>query len=423
MVAETQIGGLVLSGPEKINIVAMVLAGGEGSRLAPLTQERSKPAVPFGGRYRIVDFVLSNLVNSGIHSIYLMVQYKSQSLIEHIDRSWTLSPIIPGQFITVVPPQMREGPEWFQGTADAVYQNLNLLAYHGPDMVAVFGADHVYRMDVRQMVEFHRIRGAEVTVAALPVPIEQASSFGVIAAEPDGRIRDFLEKPERAPSMPGDPARCYASMGNYLFSTDALVQAVKEAKDRGESDFGHHILPRLISSHRVYAYDFFSNRVPGLRAYEEPGYWRDVGTIDAYFAANQDLLGAEPRFNLFNPKWTINSSNYQGPSVKIVEGHIRNSMLGSGVLVKGASVVNSIVRREVVLEPDVEIEDSIIMDYTVIRRGSRLRRVIVDRYNTIDPNTVIGSDPEADRRRWFTTESGIVVVPKADYHPEISRFQ
>jgi glucose-1-phosphate adenylyltransferase len=413
----------VLSAPQNISIVAMVLAGGEGSRLAPLTQERSKPAVPFGGRYRIVDFVLSNLVNSGIYSIYLMVQYKSQSLIEHIDRSWTLSPIIPGQFVTVVPPQMREGPEWFQGTADAVYQNLNLLAYHGPDMVAVFGADHVYRMDVRQMVEFHRIRGAEVTVAALPVPIEQAASFGVIGAEGDGRIREFLEKPECPPAMPGDPARCYASMGNYLFNTDVLVQAVKEAKERGESDFGHHILPRLIRSNRAYAYDFFSNRVPGLRTYEEAGYWRDVGTIDAYFDANQDLLGAEPRFNLFNPKWSINSSNYQGPSAKIIDGHIRNSMLGAGVLVKGASIVNSIVRREVVLEPDVEIEDCMIMDYTVIRRGARLRRVIVDRYNTIDPDTVIGSDLEADQRRWFTTESGIVVVPKADYSPAISRFQ
>jgi len=400
----------------------MVLAGGEGSRLAPLTQERSKPAVPFGGRYRIVDFVLSNLVNSGIRSIYLLVQYKSQSLIEHINRSWVLSSIVPDHFITVVPPQMREGPEWFQGTADAVYQNLNLLAYHGPDLVAVFGADHVYRMDLRQMIDFHRDSGAAASVAALRVPVEQASAFGVIAVDQDGRIRDFVEKPRNPPTMPGDPTHCLVSMGNYLFNSDVLVKALHQSNERGENDFGRHILPRLIRSHRVYAYDFSTNHVPGLREYEEQDYWRDVGTIDAYFDANQDVLGAEPRFNLFNPRWMVTSSNYQGPNAKIVDGTIRNCMLGAGVLIKGAKVVNSIIRREVVLEADVEIEDCIIMDYTVIRRGARLRRVIVDRYNTIEPDAAIGFDTEADRRSWFVTDSGIVVVPKADYNSEIIRY-
>jgi glucose-1-phosphate adenylyltransferase len=400
----------------------MVLAGGEGSRLAPLTQERSKPAVPFGGRYRIVDFVLSNLVNSGIRSIYLLVQYKSQSLIEHINRSWVLSSIVPDHFITVVPPQMREGPEWFQGTADAVYQNLNLLAYHGPDLVAVFGADHVYRMDLRQMIDFHRDSGAAASVAALRVPVEQASAFGVIAVDQDGRIRDFVEKPQNPPTIPGDPTHCLVSMGNYLFNSDVLVKALHQSNERGENDFGRHILPRLIRSHRVYAYDFSTNHVPGLREYEEQDYWRDVGTIDAYFDANQDVLGAEPRFNLFNPRWMITSSNYQGPNAKIVDGTIRNCMLGAGVLIKGAKVVNSIIRREVVLEADVEIEDCIIMDYTVIRRGARLRRVIVDRYNTIEPDAAIGFDTEADRRSWFVTDSGIVVVPKADYNSEIIRY-
>jgi len=404
------------------SVVAMVLAGGEGSRLAPLTQERSKPAVPFGGRYRIVDFVLSNLVNSGIRSIYLLVQYKSQSLIEHINRSWVLSSIVPDHFITVVPPQMREGPEWFQGTADAVYQNLNLLAYHGPDLVAVFGADHVYRMDLRQMIDFHRDSGAAASVAALRVPVEQASAFGVIAVDQDGRIRDFVEKPQNPPTMPGDPTHCLVSMGNYLFNSDVLVKALHQSNERGENDFGRHILPRLIRSHRVYAYDFSTNHVPGLREYEEQDYWRDVGTIDAYFDANQDVLGAEPRFNLFNPRWMVTSSNYQGPNAKIVDGTIRNCMLGAGVLIKGAKVVNSIIRREVVLEADVEIEDCIIMDYTVIRRGARLRRVIVDRYNTIEPDAAIGFDTEADRRSWFVTDSGIVVVPKADYNSEIIRY-
>jgi len=403
-------------------ILAMVLAGGEGTRLAPLTAERSKPAVPFGGRYRIVDFVLSNLVNSGVHAIYLLVQYKSQSLIEHVNRAWTLSPVIPEQFITVVPPQMREGPEWFQGTADAVYQNLNLLAYHGPDLVAVFGADHVYRMDLRQMIDFHRDSGAAASVAALRVPVEQASAFGVIAVDQDGRIRDFVEKPQNPPTMPGDPTHCLVSMGNYLFNSDVLVKALHQSNERGENDFGRHILPRLIRSHRVYAYDFSTNHVPGLREYEEQDYWRDVGTIDAYFDANQDVLGAEPRFNLFNPRWMVTSSNYQGPNAKIVDGTIRNCMLGAGVLIKGAKVVNSIIRREVVLEADVEIEDCIIMDYTVIRRGARLRRVIVDRYNTIEPDAAIGFDTEADRRSWFVTDSGIVVVPKADYNSEIIRY-
>jgi glucose-1-phosphate adenylyltransferase len=403
-------------------ILAMVLAGGEGTRLAPLTRERSKPAVPFGGRYRIVDFVLSNLVNSGIYSIYLLVQYKSQSLIEHINRSWALSPILPDQFVTVVPPQMREGPEWFQGTADAVYQNLNLIDYHHPDLIAVFGADHVYRMDVQQMVRFHRGTGAQVTVAALPVPIEQASRLGVIDAAGDGRIRAFLEKPEQPPAMSGDAHRAYASMGNYLFDTEVLVQALREAKDRGESDFGRHILPRLLRTCRVYAYDFTANRVPGIRDYEERAYWRDVGTIDTYFAANQDVLGAEPRFNLFNSHWRIGSSNYQGPTARIIDGSIANCMIGGGTLVKGGRLRNSIIRREIVVEEDVELEDCIIMDYVVIRRGARLKRVIVDRYNTIPLGCRIGHDIEADRRRWFVTDSGIVVVSKGEYGAVTDRY-
>jgi len=406
----------------KTRVLAMVLAGGEGARLSPLTLERSKPAVPFGGRYRIVDFVLSNLVNSGIYSIYLMVQYKSQSLIEHINRSWALSPVLPDQFVTVVPPQMREGPEWFQGTADAIYQNLNLIDYHHPDVVAVFGADHIYRMDIRQMLDFHRASNAHVTVAALPVPIEQASRFGLMEDGGGGRVRAFLEKPEHPPSIPGDPSRAYASMGNYLFDTDVLVQALREAKERNESDFGRHILPRLCQTHRVHAYDFSDNRVPGVRDYEEKGYWRDVGTIDSYFASNQDVLGAEPRFNLFNSHWQIGSSNYQGPTARIVDGSIRNCMIGGGTLIKGGILSNTIIRREVVLEEDVELEDCIIMDYVVVRRGARLKHVIVDRYNTIEPGCRIGYDLEEDRRRWSVTDSGIVVVAKGGYGAVTDRY-
>jgi len=395
-------------------ILAIVLAGGEGSRLHPLTGGRSKPSVPFAGRYRIVDFVLSNLVNSGIHSIYLLVQYKSQSLIEHVNHAWTLSNAIPDQFVTVVPPQMREGPEWFQGTADAVYQNLNLIESRAPDMVAVFGADHIYRMDVRQMVRLHQRHDADVSVAAIPIPIRQASSFGVISADRDGRISDFREKPEQPVPMPGRSDCAYGSMGNYLFNTAVLKEALLEASKRGENDFGRHILPRLLRSHKVYAYDFSTNHIPGIRDYEEPGYWRDVGTIEAYYAAHMDLLGLEPRFNIFNPKWRIFSSGYQGPTSRIIDGHIHNSMIGAGAIIKGGSIRNSIIRREVMIEEDVELEDCIIMDYTIIRKGARLRRVIVDRHNIIAADTQIGYDRDADRARYHVSESGLVVVPRGD---------
>lgn len=406
-----------------MNVLAMVLAGGQGSRLHPLTAERSKPAVPFGSRYRIADFVLSNLVNSEIRSIYLLVQYKSQSMIEHVNKAWGHSHSFPGEFVSVVPPQMREGQEWFQGTADAVSQNINLIERRAPDMVAVFGADHIYRMDVRQMVDFHKAKSAHVSVAAIPVPIGQASSFGIIDAAPDGRICGFLEKPSSPPSMPDDPMRAYGSMGNYLFNTEILLEALREAKRRGETDFGTHILPRLIHDHPVYAYNFADNRIPGIRDYEEPAYWRDVGTLDAFFSANLDVLGDTPRFNLFNPQWFINSSNYQGPSPRIARGQIENSAIGAGSYIKDARLRRTILRREVLIEEDVEIEDSIIMDHCVIRRGSRLKRVIIDRYNDIAPGTSIGFDPEVDRARYTRSEDGVVVLPKGLDVPDITRYE
>jgi glucose-1-phosphate adenylyltransferase len=396
-------------------VLAMVMAGGEGSRLFPLTVQRSKPSVPFGGRYRIVDFVISNLVNSGIYSIYLLVQYKSQSLIEHVNHAWTLSHILPDQFVSVVPPQMREGPEWFQGTADAVRQNRNLIAIHRPDLVAVFGADHIYRMDLRQMISFHRDRRAQVSVAALPVPIATAHDFGIVTAAEDGRVSDFREKPAQPAPMPDQPDYAYASMGNYLFDTETLLDALEEAEKHNESDFGRHVLPRLIAggSCRIYAYDFSQNQVPGVRAYEETAYWRDVGTVDAYFAANMDVLGAEPRFNVFNPHWPITSSNYQGPSARFADARIRNSLVADGTLIKGGTIRGSIIRREVMVEDDVRIEDCIIMDHVVIRRGARLRRAIIDRFNEIGPGAHIGYDANADRRAGLhITESGIAVMAR-----------
>jgi glucose-1-phosphate adenylyltransferase len=392
------------------NVLAFVMAGGEGSRLYPLTANRSKPSVPFGGRYRIVDFVLSNLINSQINSIYLLVQYKSQELIEHIRKAWVLSPILPEQFVTVVPPQMQAGKEWFQGTADAVYQNLMLIAQHSPELVAVFGADHIYRMDIGQMVDFHQERRADVTVAALPVPLADASAFGVIATDPDGRIREFQEKPRQPRSMPADPTRAYASMGNYLFRTEVLVEALEETKRQGGTDFGGHVLPRMLATHGLYAYDFSTNIVPGIKSYEEPAYWRDLGTIEAYFAAHADVLGRQPRFDAFNPQWPIYSSTYQGPVTKVLGGGIENSIFGGGVVIDGATVRNSVVRRECVLEEDVVLEDCVIMDYCRIGRGSRLKRAIVDRYNHLPAGTVIGHDREDDKRRYHVSDSGITVL-------------
>jgi glucose-1-phosphate adenylyltransferase len=404
-------------------IVAFVMAGGEGKRLRPLTLERCKPAVPFGARYRIVDFVLSNLINSEIRSIYLLVQYKPQSLIEHVRKAWTISQLLPNQFVTVVPPQMQGGEVWFRGTADAVYQSINLLRIHQPDLVAVFGADHIYRMDVRQMVRLHRESRADVSIAALPVPIEETASFGILEVDDEGRIRGFEEKPAHGKAMPSDPGRAFASMGNYLFSTPVLLEVLEEAHERGEMDFGHDVLPRLLHTHRLYAYNFVDNRVPGIKPYEELGYWRDVGTLDAYYEAHKDVLGMEPRFDAFNPQWPIFSSHYQGPVARVFNSTIDNSLLGAATIVNNASIRNSIIRREAVIDPGAELEDCIIMDYVRVSRGARMRRVIVDRHNMIDANSEIGFDAEADRARFEVTPGGVVVVPRGrtDYFARNSR--
>jgi len=398
--------------PDKL--VAFVMAGGEGKRLRPLTNERCKPAVPFGGRYRIIDFVLSNLVNSGIRSIYILVQYKAQSLIEHIRRAWTISPLLPEQFVTVVPPQLHEGGQGFKGTADAVYQSMNLLTIHRPDIVAVFGADHIYRMDIQQMVRFHRECHADVSVAALPVPVSQASNFGVIEADEEGRVRRFQEKPQNPVSVPNNPGFAYVSMGNYLFNTEILIDALEQAHKRGETDFGHQVLPNLARDFRVFAYDFTENKIPGVKSYEELSYWRDVGDLDIYFTTHKDVLGLRPRFDAFNPQWPIYSSNYQGPVARIFDSQLDNCLLGTAALVNKASIRNSIIRREVVIEHDVQIEDCIIMDYVRISHGCKLRRVIVDRHNHITAHTNIGLDNEIDRQKYYVTPGGIVVIPKGE---------
>ena len=398
------------------NVLAFVMAGGEGTRLHALTADRCKPAVPFNGKHRIVDFVLSNLINSEIYSVYLLVQYKSQALIEHVRQSWTLARFIPDHFVTVVPPQMRNGPEWFQGTADSVYQNLHLIETFKPDLVAVFGADHIYRMDVRQMIEHHKAHQADVTVATLPVPLDKCGSFGIVETDNALRITDFQEKPATTSGMPGRATHALASMGNYIFSADVLVKELRRAHEIGESDFGKHILPRMVKSHKLMAYDFTTNVVPGTADYEEHGYWRDVGTIDAYFAAHLDTLGATPRFRMTNPEWPIFASPDQSESAKIECGVIRRSVVGSGCVINDAHLDHAMLRRAVNVQVDAVLDHCIVMDRTVIGRGAKVRRTIIDQDNFIPPGEHIGFDLERDKARFHVSENGIVVVPRA-YFP------
>jgi len=395
-----------------LKILAFVLAGGKGERLFPLTVFRSKPSVPVGGRYRIVDFALSNLVNSHIYSIYLLVQYKSQSLIEHVRLNWVLSSVIKDHFVTVVPPQMRMGPEWFQGTADAVFQNIEFIRYHDPRLIIIFGADHIYRMDVRQMIDFHLEKDAYVTVAARPVPVEEASSFGVIVTDTEKRIVKFQEKPKKPTPIPDDPQRAYVSMGNYIFNKEILLDALAKEQRKKQHDFGAHVIPGLVDTEKVFAYDFATNVIPGTMAYEEKGYWRDVGTIKAYFDSHMDMLGDRPLFDLNNALWPINPSSYGGPSAKILRGDVRNSIIADGTVIHKAKIRNSVIRSGVLIEDDVSIENCIIMDQVVLKKGCSLRRVIVDKENMINEGEQFGFEPEKDRFRSHIDSSGIVVIPK-----------
>ena len=402
-------------------VLAFILAGGKGERLFPLTAFRSKPSVPVGGRYRIVDFVLSNLVNSQIYSIYLLVQYKSQSLIEHVRMNWALSSVIKDHFVTAVPPQMRMGPEWFQGTADAVFQNVSLIQQHNPELVIIFGADHIYRMDIRQMIDFHLEKEAFVTVAARPVPIEQASSFGVIVTDEERRIVGFQEKPKKPTPMPDDPNRAYVSMGNYTFHKDVLLQALGRAQRKKQHDFGAHVIPDLVESGRVFAYDFATNIIPDTMPYEEKGYWRDVGTISAFFDTHMDMLGASPLFEIANNAWPVHPSGYEGPATKILRGDIRNSMISEGCIIHKAKIRNSVIRSGVVIEDDVSIEDCIILDQVVLKKGCKLKKVIVDKFNVINAGEEIGLDPDKDRFRCHIDSSGIAIVPRGGKLVRIAR--
>lgn len=394
------------------NVIALILAGGEGRRLFPLTSERSKPSVPFGGRYRIIDFVLSNVINSGIYSIYILVQYKSQSLIHHIQENWNQSSVTGNQFITVVPPQMLKGTDWFLGTSDAVFQNINLLKSHNPTHVVIFGSDHIYRMDISQMLDFHIQNNAKVTVAARPVPIAEAGAFGVIKTKPDGRIERFEEKPKKPSAMPDNPELAYASMGNYIFNIETLFEALSDSQKKNEYDFGGYILPSLVDKVPLYAYDFSLNKIPGIKAHEEKAYWRDVGTIDAYWKAHVDLLGPKPLFDLHNYQWPIHPSMSRLPAAKINGGTIVNSTISDGVIIDYATIKNSIVRSGVIIEEGVEINDCIIFDDCHIRSDCKLNHVILDKNNVIKKGTKLGFDSINDRYKLHIDDSGIGIMPK-----------
>jgi glucose-1-phosphate adenylyltransferase len=388
------------------------MAGGKGERLLPLTEVRSKPAVSFGGKYRIIDFVLSNFVNSDISSLYVLVQYRSQSLIEHLRKSWQLGGRLSHSFVSVVPPQMRARDGWYEGTADAVYQNLNLIADWKPDVIAVFGADHVYRMDIRQMLTEHLANDADATVAALPVPVDAASGFGILEADEKGTMIGFQEKPSQPKAMPGRPGYALSSMGNYLFKTEALVPLlVRDASHPGTHDFGRNIVPELLEDHRVYIYNLQNNNIPGLRDYEERGYWRDVGTLEAYWQANMDLLGETPLFDLRNPAWPIYASESEQPMATFVRTRIDDSMIGEGTLCIDADIKKSILGRGVRIERGAQVEECVILDDVHIGAHARLRRVIADRGSSVPSQSRIGYDAAHDRRKFHLSQSGLVVLP------------
>ena len=401
-------------------VIAFVLAGGEGKRLWPLTRDRSKPAVPFGGVYRLIDFVLSNLVNGGYRRIAVLTQYKSHSLDRHLALTWTMSPML-GNYVTPVPAQMRRGPYWFSGSADAIYQNFNILTDERPDHVLVFGADHIYRMDPRQMVEQHIDSGAGVTVAGIRVPIAEASAFGVIEADADGSIVSFSEKPANPKPVPDDPEMAYASMGNYVFDIAVLREVITRDAEREDSrhDVGGDIIPALVSDGVARVYDFAANVVPGQRD-EEKGYWRDVGTIDAYYEANMDTITVDPVFSYYNAKWPIYTHRPPLPPAKFVfdeddrRGGAFESIVGAGVIVSGATARRSILSSEVRMHSYSTVEDSLLLQGVRIGRDAVVRRAIIDKNVEVPPGTEIGVDIDADRERYTVTDSGIVVIGKGD---------
>jgi len=401
------------------HVLAIVLAGGVGKRLHPLTRDRAKPAVPFGGDYRLIDFALSNLANAGYLRVVVLTQYKSHSLDVHLAKTWRTAPIL-GSYVISVPAQMRRGAHWFSGSADAIYQNLNILGDERPDYVIVIGADHIYRMDPRQLVDQHIESGAGVTVAGIRVPLAQAYQFGVIETAPDGRrIAEFREKPTDARGLSDAPDQVYASMGNYVFTTRTLIDAVtSDAEDDGSRhDLGGDIIPKLVSEGVAHVYDFAENEVPGATPRDQ-GYWRDVGTLDAYYDAQMDLISVDPIFNLYNMKWPILTSHEPMPPAKFVfaeegrMGHALDSMVAAGVVVSGGVVSRSVLSPGVQIHSRASVEGSVLLHNVSIGPDAVVRNAIIDKNVKVPSGFRIGVDPEEDRKRFLVTDGGIVVIGK-----------
>jgi glucose-1-phosphate adenylyltransferase len=415
------------------SVLGIILAGGKGTRLSPLTKERAKPAVPFGGKYRIVDFVLSNFVNSGIFSIYVLTQFRSQSLLQHLGEGWQMNGLQKNQFIIPVPAQMRSHDEsWYQGTSDAIHQNINLVEQAAPDVVAIFGADHIYRMNIGHMIDFHEKAGAICTVAAIPVDRKHAAEFGVIETDESNRIMAFHEKNPNAPSIPSRPDRVFASMGNYVFQTKALLDALHAdaANEASSHDFGKDILPGLTRNRQaIYAYDFQTNRIPGEPA-NQPVYWRDVGTIDAYWEASMDLRSINPGLNLYNRQWPVRTVSFPDPPAKFTfdeegrRGEALDSVVSGGCILSGGRVKGSVLSRGVRVHTGANVEDSVLLDGVDVGRHAKVRRAILDKNVRVPPGDTIGYDLERDKARGYTvTSTGIVVVEGVRSRVEISRLQ
>ena len=402
-------------------ILAFVMAGGKGSRLEPLTADRSKPAVPFGGKYRIIDFVLSNLINSGVYSIYVLTQFKSQSLTEHLETTWNFGSMLASHFIIPVPAQQRTGEHWYQGTADAIYQNCNLINDHQPDLVAVFGGDHIFKMNVEDLIAYHRSENSDATIAAIPVPIQEANQFGVIQVDADWRITGFQEKPKNPTPIPDRPDMALVSMGNYIFSRQILTDALNAdaKKPKSSHDFGKDVLPTLLAEgKRLFAYDYNRNRIPGSTNEFNDGYWRDVGTLDSYFEASMDLRAISPQLDLYNMEWPIRSEPNNYPPAKFVHnaegrvGQAIQSIVCEGSIISGSSVIDSIIGRRCRINSYAEVHSSVLMDDVEIGRGARVRHCIIDKHVRIPPNDVIGYNRDDDAKRFHVTPTGIVIIAK-----------
>jgi glucose-1-phosphate adenylyltransferase len=398
------------------NIVTMVLAGGKGERLFPLTQHRAKPAVPFGGKYRIIDFTLSNCLNSGLRQIAVLIQYKSYSLDRHIRTGWHILNPEVGEYIASIPPQQRISEDWYRGTADAVYQNLFMLDSEQPEFMLILAGDHIYKMDYGEMYDFLMAKQADAVVGAIEFPVAEASRFGVIGVDEDGRILRFDEKPANPTPTPGDPTRAFVSMGIYLFRTEVIREhLLEDAREETAHDFGRNIVPRMIGKNRVYAYKFQDENRKAVQ------YWRDIGTLDAYWEANMDLVAVDPLFNLYDQNWPIRTYQGQFPPAKFVfaqdfqggrMGVALDSIVCGGCIISGGRVQNSVLSPNVVVQDHADVRESVVMENVTIGEHCRIRRAIIDKDVTIPPKTEIGYDTEADRSRFTVTESGLVVISK-----------